>query len=161
MVDSRQKGASYERSIVKALNAFAEENALEFTCRRNLNQYQQSGQCDIPIPFHAIECKHYQSGNWFKPAWWKQVCESAEEKIPALIFKFNRVPTRVCIPLHAINTHWEKDNQKIAVLPLDEWLHVLKTNWSHYEAEQESLWVFLVIFCTKLSYNYNWHRHFI
>ena len=101
MVDSRQKGASYERSIVRVLNDFAEENALEFTCQRNLNQYQQSGQCDIPIPFHAIECKHYQSGNWFKPAWWKQVCDSAEEKIPALIFKFNRVPTRVCIPLHA------------------------------------------------------------
>ena len=44
MVDSRQKGASYERSIVRVLNDFAEENALEFTCQRNLNQYQQSGQ---------------------------------------------------------------------------------------------------------------------
>jgi hypothetical protein len=28
------------------------------------------------------------------------------------------------------------------VLPLDEWLHVLKTNWSHYEAEQiKNVWV--------------------
>ena len=43
------------------------------------------------------------------------------------------MPIRVCVPLHAINPEWEKDNQKIAVLPLEEWLDVLKLNWKIYE----------------------------
>jgi len=61
------------------------------------------------------------------------VCDSAKDDIPVLIYKFNRVPIRVCVPLHAINPEWEKDNQKIAVLPLEEWLDVLKLNWKIYE----------------------------
>ena len=139
MVNSRNKGASFEREVVKNLNEFFSQNNLDVTCKRNLDQYQQSGECDIPIPFHAVECKHYKEGNWLKSEWWRQVCDSAKDnEIPVLVFKFNRIPTRVCIPLHAINTDWEVDNQKIAVIPFDEWLDVLKKNWSIYEQTSES-----------------------
>jgi len=139
MVNSRNKGASFEREVVKNLNEFFSQNNLDVTCKRNLDQYQQSGECDIPIPFHAVECKHYKEGNWLKSEWWRQVCDSAKDnEIPVLGFKFNRIPTRVCIPLHAINTDWEVDNQKIAVIPFEDWLDVLKKNWSIYEQTSES-----------------------
>lgn len=141
MVNSRNKGASFEREVVKNLNEFFSQNNLDVTCKRNLDQYQQSGECDIPIPFHAVECKHYKEGNWLKSEWWRQVCDSANDnEIPVLVFKFNRIPARVCIPLHAINTDWEVDNQKIAVIPFDEWLDVLKLNWNIYDQKQKNGW---------------------
>lgn len=133
MVNSRTKGASFERQVVKILNDFFADNDLNYTCKRNLDQYQEAGQCDVPIPYHAVECKAYKEGTWLKAEWWRQVCDSAKDDIPVLIYKFNRVPIRVCVPLHAINPEWEKDNQKIAVLPLEEWLDVLKLNWKIYE----------------------------
>jgi hypothetical protein len=40
MADSRTKGAAFERDIVKRINAFADDHALGFTCKRNLDQYQ-------------------------------------------------------------------------------------------------------------------------
>ena len=51
---------------------------------------------------------------------------------PVLIFKFNRKPIRVCIPLHAINPEWEADNSKVAVMPIEDWLDVLRNNWELY-----------------------------
>ena len=139
MVNSRNKGASFEREVVKNLNEFFSQNNLDVTCKRNLDQYQQSGECDIPIPFHAVECKHYKEGNWLKSEWWRQVCDSAKDnEIPVLVFKFNRIPTRVCIPLHAINTDWEVDNQKIAVIPFEDWLDVLKLNWNIYDQKDKN-----------------------
>ena len=134
MVDSRRKGAAFERSVVKTINGFAMEHDLPFTCKRNLDQYQVSNECDIPIPYHAIECKHYNSGNWLKPAWWKQVCEAANGSIPVLIFKFDRVPARVCVPWYAINPELEQDNEYTAVMPLEQWLELLKINWDTYES---------------------------
>ena len=120
MVNSRNKGASFEREVVNILNQFFQDNGLDYSCKRNLDQYQEAGQCDVPIPFHAVECKSYKEGTWIKSDWWRQVCESAKGDIPVLIYKFNRVPIRVCVPLYAINPDWEKDNQKIAILPLAE-----------------------------------------
>ena len=138
MVNSRNKGATFERQFVGILNEFFAKNDLDVTCKRNLDQYQTKNECDIPIPFHAVECKHYKEGNWLKSEWWNQVCESANDRIPILAFKFNRLPIRVCIPLHAINPEWEKDNQKIAVLPLNDWLEVLKKNWNYYEMRENN-----------------------
>ena len=51
MVNSRTKGASFERQVVKILNDFFADNDLNYTCKRNLDQYQEAGQCDVPIPF--------------------------------------------------------------------------------------------------------------
>jgi Holliday junction resolvase len=142
-INSRTKGASYERDIVKILNKFFLKNNFNFICKRNLDQYQEAGQADISgFPYHSIECKHYKEGNWYKPDWWRQVCTSADAEgtIPVLIFKFNRVPTRVAIPLHAINPDFEVDNQKIAVMSMDAWLDVIKSNWSTYKQKKENGW---------------------
>ena len=133
-INSRTKGATYERQVVGILNEFFSQNNFAVSCKRNLDQYQEKDLPDINIPFHAIECKHYKSGNSYKPEWWQQVCKSAEidKSIPVLIYKFNRVPTKVCLPLHAINTKWPKDNEKVAILSMNAWLDILKTNWEDY-----------------------------
>lgn len=131
-INSRTKGASYERKVVGILNDFFLQNDLDVSCKRNLDQYQTKGMCDIVIPNHAIECKHHKQGNWYKQEWWDQVCESSQGRIPVLVFKFNRVPTRVAIPLYAINTDWDSDNDSIAVLSLEQWLEILKKNWHSY-----------------------------
>ena len=73
MVDSRNKGAAYERDIVKKLNTFFSGCGFDITCKRNLDQYQTADLADIKIPYHAIECKAYKEGWWWKPEWWKQV----------------------------------------------------------------------------------------
>ncbi len=135
MADSRSKGASFERDIVKRINAFADQHALGFTCKRNLDQYQTADLCDIQIPNHAIECKAYKSGWWFAPAWWEQVCAACGDDTPVLIYKFNNKAIRVCLPLYAINKNMARDNSRTAVVTLDEWLELLKVS---FEQQREA-----------------------
>lgn len=132
-INSRNKGAAFERDIAKILNGFFADNDIDFQTKRNLDQYQQKDLCDLDIPFHAVECKFYKEGEWLKSAWWDQVCSASDGKIPVLIFKFNRRPIRVCIPLYAINLEWPHENDKICVMALDDWLNTLKNNWRSYE----------------------------
>ncbi len=135
MADTRSKGASFERDIVKRINAFADQHALGFTCKRNLDQYQTADLCDIQIPNHAIECKAYKSGWWFAPAWWEQVCAACGDDTPVLIYKFNNKAIRVCLPLYAINENMARDNSRTAVVTLDEWLELLKVS---FEQQREA-----------------------
>jgi hypothetical protein len=135
MADSRSKGASFERDIVKRINAFADQHALGFTCKRNLDQYQTADLCDIQIPNHAIECKAYKSGWWFAPAWWDQVCDACGDDTPVLIYKFNNKAIRVCLPLYSINENLPRDNSRTAVVTLDEWLELLKVS---FEQQREA-----------------------
>ena len=135
MADSRNKGAAFERSICKRINEFADQHALGFTCKRNLDQYQTADLCDIQIPNHAIECKAYKSGWWFAPAWWEQVCAACGDDTPVLIYKFNNKAIRVCVPLYAINENMARDNSRTAVVTLDEWLELLKVS---FEQQREA-----------------------
>ena len=135
MADSRNKGATFERDIVKRINAFADEHTLGFTCKRNLDQYQTADLCDIQIPNHAIECKAYKSGWWFAPAWWEQVCAACGDDTPVLIYKFNNKAIRVCLPLYSINENMARDNTRTAVVTLDEWLELLKVS---FEQQREA-----------------------
>ena len=135
MADSRNKGAAFERDIVKRINAFADQHALGFTCKRNLDQYQTADLWDIQIPRHSIECKAYKSGWWFAPAWWEQVCAACGDDTPVLIYKFNNKAIRVCVPLYAINENMARDNSRTAVVTLDEWLELLKVS---FEQQREA-----------------------
>jgi hypothetical protein len=102
-INSRTKGAAFERDIAKRLNIFFEENGIDFKAKRNLEQYQEKDLGDLDIPNHIIECKRYASGNWYKDEWWLQVCDSCgEDNIPVLIWKYNHQPIRVCVPLWSI-----------------------------------------------------------
>jgi len=135
MADSRNKGAAFERDIVKRINAFADQHTLGFQCKRNLDQYQTADLCDIQIPNHAIECKAYKSGWWYAPAWWDQVCAACGDNTPVLIYKFNNKAIRVCLPLYAINENMARDNSRTAVVTLDEWLELLKVS---FEQQREA-----------------------
>lgn len=104
MVNSRNKGASFERDVKNRLHA---ELGLEF--RRVLDQWAEAGLPDLTceddaFPF-VIECKRYRQGSTFaSPAHWDQVCVAAEKagKIPALVYKFDRLPERWRVPIEAL-----------------------------------------------------------
>tara|TARA_R100000541_G_scaffold15951_1_gene25486 strand:+ start:1076 stop:1489 length:414 start_codon:yes stop_codon:yes gene_type:complete len=131
-INSRTKGATFEREVAKILNDFFESEGIDYVCKRNLDQYQSKDLCDINIPYHAVECKFCKEGDWYQQGWWDQVCKSTGGRIPVLIFKYNRKPIRVCVPLYAINSGWEKDDNKVTVMPIKEWLEVLRKNWDLY-----------------------------
>ena len=102
MVNGRAKGASFEREVAKLLHA-----ELGISFRRNLEQYR-TGQNDDLTPDDdsfpwSIECKRYAGGS-FSPAWWQQASDAAQAqgKLPCVIYKFDRKPIRVAIPLGAI-----------------------------------------------------------
>jgi hypothetical protein len=126
MADSRNKGAAFERDLVKRLNTFFADNQFDISCKRNLDQYQTAGMCDIEIPGHAIEAKAYKSGWWYAPAWWDQVCQACGDRVPVLIYKFNNKAIRVCVPIYAISPGYERDNAQTVVMTLDQWFIFLK-----------------------------------
>ena len=127
MADSRNKGAAFERDICKRLNAFFEQSGLETRVKRNLDQYQTSKLCDIEIPGYAIECKAYKSGRWFLSDWWEQACEAANDRVPALIWKFNNQPIRVALPIQALRP--DLPGEVTIVVSFDDWLDILRDTW--------------------------------
>ena len=135
MADSRNKGAAFERDIVKRLNGFFEEQGVDIRCKRNLDQYQAKNLCDITIPGYAIECKAYKDGWWFQKAWWEQVCTAAGDDIPVLVWKFNNKPIRVTLPLYAIAPDLPQDPDRVCVVFLEEWFKILQDNWHRYQQE--------------------------
>ena len=102
MVNSRNKGSSFERDIGKRL--FSQTG---LTFERELNQYRQSDLgdllcCDPSWPF-VIECKRYANGNHAQAAWIEQASRAAKvaNKYPAVVYKYNRQQIRVSIPFDA------------------------------------------------------------
>jgi len=134
LTNSRTKGAVFERQVASLLNEFFEKKQIDFTTRRNLSQYQMTNECDLNIPFHAVECKRYKSGCIPKKEWWDQVCESALKRIPVLVYKFDYKPVRVCLPLYAVNPSiGAGSNELTVILAIREWILVLENNWEMYE----------------------------
>ena len=104
---SRTKGATFENAVCKVIY-----EELGFKVRRNLSQFQESGLGDIELEPFLIECKRYASGNWFQKSWWEQ-CKTAAAKgnlIPVLIWKYDRQPIRVTLPMYAVNSEWATDS---------------------------------------------------
>tara|TARA_Y100000401_G_C8231747_1_gene178455 strand:+ start:137 stop:571 length:435 start_codon:yes stop_codon:yes gene_type:complete len=135
MADSRNKGAVFERDIVKRLNQFFEDHNSDIRCKRNLDQYQTNNLCDIELSELdlAIECKAYKSGWWFAPAWWNQVCEAAQDKTPILVWKFNNKPIRVTLPIYAIDPALPRNKDHTAVVTFDQWLNIVEHKLFHME----------------------------
>lgn len=104
MVNSRNKGASYERDVK---NRLFDALGLEF--RRVLDQWAEAGLPDLvcdddAFPF-VVECKRYKTGSTFaSPHHWDQVCAAATKagKIPALVYKYDRLPERWRVPIEAL-----------------------------------------------------------
>ena len=122
-INSRNKGASFEREVAKLINEYFDEIGYDYKVKRNLEQYQEKDLGDLNIPNHTLECKRHASGNWYKEEWWKQVCDSCGDTIPVLIWKYNHQPIRVCVPLWSMGQDWGKDSSVTVVLTFDNWLN--------------------------------------
>lgn len=92
-VNSRNKGAQFERDIIREL-----KDSLGVNCKRNLEQWRSGGD-DIDLPPYSIECKRRATIATYE--WWQQACDSAEraKRIPILIMKADRKETLVVMDL--------------------------------------------------------------
>ena len=102
MTNSRNKGASFEREVG---NLLTENLGLKNNIRRILEQTREKHLPDLMLGRWYIECKRYGSGAEPLEAWWRQVLDATNEQgIPALVYKFDRRPIKVRVPLGAINS---------------------------------------------------------
>jgi len=101
MVDSRSKGANFEREVSQLLY---QELGIKFA--RDLRQYQQAEYGDLitddPAWPYLLELKRYNSGPiGGSITWWQQACAAANRasKQPAVIYKYDRQPIRCVLML--------------------------------------------------------------
>jgi len=130
MVNSRNKGAAFERKIVLALNIKLKELGFKDRVKRNLSQYQTKGEADIYLRNLAIECKCYAGDpiNFAKGSWWDQVCQAAgESHTPVLVYKYNTGRIKYVIPAHAIcaDEKMPKNNNTVMFGDFDDFLESL------------------------------------
>ena len=103
MTNSRIKGSTFERDIARELELYT---GVSF--KRDLEQVRAADHGDLipsdPAWPFTIECKRYEKGNACLPAWKEQACKAAEAqgRIPAVVFKFDRLPIRVAVPMAAL-----------------------------------------------------------
>lgn len=102
---SRNKGAAFEREIARELCLLT---GIGF--KRELEQVREAGYGDLTaddpaFPF-LIECKRYAAGNGPAQAWIDQAERAAEKagKLSAVVFRYDRQPVRVSVPMRAICT---------------------------------------------------------
>lgn len=124
MTNSRNKGASFERDIGNLLTS---DLGLKNQIRRILEQTREKQLPDLVLGRWCIECKRYGSGAEPLEAWWQQVLDAVQESdIPALVYKFNRRPIKVRVPLGAINPLLGINPRYTADLLWDDFIYLLK-----------------------------------
>ena len=121
-INSRTKGAAFERFIVNKINECFKEEGIDDRVSRNFDQSWKAGLADIYYRNFCIECKRYGNSNtnMYKQSWWDQVVKSASDDfIPLLIYKFNRKPIYVVVPAWLVSAA-PKDNQVVYMCPMEE-----------------------------------------
>ena len=122
MTNSRNKGASFEREVANLLT-----NDLNLTnnIKRILEQTREKHLPDLILGRWYLECKRYGSGAEPLEAWWQQVLAATKNKgIPALVYKFDRRPIKVRVPLGAINPELHLDSPFTADLLWLSLIHI-------------------------------------
>lgn len=129
MVNSRAKGAAFERDIVNLLKNFCNTHKANIHISRNFEQLYKKNQCDINFLNYAIECKRYAKGKTYKKGWWDQVCIAAgKTRIPVLVFKYDRADINVALPFYAFMENEPTDNNKVYTCPWEEFTDIIKQN---------------------------------
>lgn len=125
---SRNKGQSFEREVARELEALT---GVKF--QRDLEQVRAAEHGDLVAadpdwPF-LIECKRRAEGISCLSEWRAQAVAAAKAsgKIPAVVFRYDRQPTRVAVPLHAIG--WASKSAP------DEWAEVTLAGFASIAAE--------------------------
>ena len=129
MVNSRNKGAAFERHICNFLNDLLEKKGLERSVKRNLDQYQTKGLADLYFENFAIECKRYKErkDNWPITKWWEQTVAAAGDKyIPILIYKYDRQEIKTVIPLSYLHQDLKEvmDPSRICITNFKHFLQI-------------------------------------
>ena len=103
-INSRNKGAAFERQIA---NALIDDLNLKNPVKRILEQTRTKELPDLMLGKWCIECKAYGSGAEPRPDWWEQVLASSRANgfKPALVYKFNNRPIKVRILACSLNKH--------------------------------------------------------
>ena len=101
-INSRNKGAAFERQIA---NALIEDLNLKNPVKRILEQTRTKELPDLMLGTWCIECKAYGAGAEPRPDWWDQVLASSSTQglKPALVYKFNNRPIKVRVLANSIN----------------------------------------------------------
>ena len=137
MTNSRNKGASFEREVA---NLLTKDLNLTNNIRRILEQTREKHLPDLILGRWYLECKRYGTGAEPLDAWWQQVLDAARQRgIPALVYKFNRRPIKVRVPLGAINPDLHLDSPFTADLLWDDFIFLLKELYSADITEHESI----------------------
>ena len=137
MTNSRNKGASFEREIA---NLLTKDLNLTNNIRRILEQTREKHLPDLILGRWYLECKRYGTGAEPLEAWWQQELEATRQRgIPALVYKFNRRPIKVRVPLGAINPDLHLDSPFTADLLWDDFIFLLKELYSADITEHESI----------------------
>ena len=125
MTNSRNKGASFESEIA---NLLTNDLGLKNNIRRILEQTREKHLPDLRLGRWNIECKRYGSGAEPLEAWWKQVQDATNQNngIPALVYKFDRRPIKVRVPIGAINPMLHINSPFIADLLWEDFIFLLK-----------------------------------
>ena len=128
MTNSRNKGASFERVIANELTTRLE---LKHQLKRILEQTREKHLPDLILGRWYLECKRYGSGNEPMDSWWEQVVSaSGRDKIPALIYKFDRRPIKVRVPLSILNENFSFNENITCDLSFDDFITLIKTEFS-------------------------------
>ena len=137
MTNSRNKGASFEREVA---NLLTKDLNLTNNIRRILEQTREKHLPDLILGRWYLECKRYGTGAEPLEARWQQVLDATRQRgIPALVYKFNRRPIKVRVPLGAINPDLHLDSPFTADLLWDDFIFLLKELYSADITEHESI----------------------
>jgi hypothetical protein len=129
MPDSRSKGKGFEYEVIQL-----HYDELGIKLKRDIEQYRVQDHGDLisedaDFPF-AIECKRRRKGFLPDQKWWVQTCTAANmcRKIPILIYRFDRLPVRVRVPmsiLHKLETE-ERDWRYVTDMDFDTYAMIAR-----------------------------------
>ena len=123
-VNSRNKGASFERKIA---NLLVSDLSLQVPVKRILEQTRTKQLPDLILGNWFIECKFYKSGSEPLTGWWEQLLRSCNNgQISALVYKFNRRPIKVRTKAKYLNPDLS-DEGVVVDLGWNDFIYVLKT----------------------------------
>lgn len=127
MTNSRNKGLRFELQVASQLY-----DELGIKLHRDLEQTRTADHGDLissdpSWPF-CIECKRYAKGYLPKDEWWEQVCTASDlvRKIPILVYKFDRLPIRVRVPIAFVQLEKTYDKRYVADLDLPTFCYLVR-----------------------------------
>ena len=127
MTNSRNKGLRFELQVASLL-----DDELGIKLHRDLEQTRTADHGDLissdpSWPF-CIECKRYAKGYLPKDEWWQQVCIASDlvRKIPILVYKFDRLPIRVRVPIAFVQLEKTYDKRYVTDLDLPTFCYLAR-----------------------------------